>query len=57
MLSNEVEDMLHKGAIVLTPRPGEEWVLQHLFPGTQEGRRPQAHLELECFQDFVQDED
>ena len=43
-------------------RPCEEWVLQHLFPSTQEGRRPQTHLEpevlkLKCLQDFVQDGD
>ena len=43
-------------------RPGEEWILHNLFPGTQETRRPQAHLEskvlqLKCLQDFVQDGD
>ena len=62
VLSNEVGDLLRKGAEVLTPRPVEELVLQHLFPGTQEGRRPQTHLELEvlqleCLQDFIQDGD
>ena len=62
MLSNEVEDHLQKGAVVPTPRPGEEWVLQHLFPGTPKGWRPQTHLEpevlqLKCLQDFVHYED
>ena len=62
MLSNEVGDLLRKGAVVPTPRPGEEWVLQQLFPGTQERQRPQTHLEceilqLKCLQDFVQDGD
>ena len=43
-------------------RPGEEWVLQHLFLGTPKGWRPQTHpesevLQLKCLQDFVQDGD
>ena len=33
VLSNKVEGLLRKRVTVLTPRSGEEWVLQHLFPG------------------------
>ena len=34
VLSDEVEDLLRKGALVSTPLDYEEWVLQHLFPST-----------------------
>ena len=43
-------------------RPGEEWVLQHLFPGIQKGQWRETDLEsevlqLKCLQDLLQNGD
>ena len=34
-------------------RPGEEWVLQHLFLGTPKRQQPQTHPEFEVLQLIV----